>query len=887
MRLLSRLSAFSRSAFRRAAVERDLARELRSALEILTEEKIAEGVSPEEARRAARMALGGIDQVREAVRDARPGQWIEQIAQDARYAVRALAKNPGFTAIAVATLALGIGATTAIFSVVHAALIRPLPYPRPDRLVVVWSEYRAAGQSRVPASGHELTEIRRRSRRLADLAGIWVASGSLTGEGEPEQVRTGFVTANFLALLGVRPQLGRFFTPKEEGPSSPRVIVLSDGLWRRKFGGDPGLVGRSVRLESQAYTVLGVMPPGFEVIFPSDASVPADIAVWTPFRDDIAALPRDLSYIRMIARLRPGVGLSEAQSELDGVANGLRSEFREYEQQRLHLSLEPLHRDVVRDIRPVLLALFGGVAMVTLIACANVANLLLARASRREKEIALRAALGATRARIVRQLLTESLLLAFLGGLLGIGIAWGGLKLLLEMRPAGLARIDSAGLNLAVLGCTFISSLATGLLCGLAPVVALSRREPAEALNQRSRGASENRRSQGILVLAEVTLGFVLLVGSGLMVRSFVGLLAADPGFRAEGVLTFQVALPQIRYPDDRSRQRLFQQLLEKVENIPGVASAGAVSHLPLDDYPNWYETYSRDGASAEEKNEFADYRATMPGYFRTIGASVIEGRDFARRDDPEHPNVIVVDQSLARRAWPNESALGKILNVTFIHNGSFDAARAEVIGVVRHVRSQAPGTDGRGQVYVPYLQSARVQLGFVVRTAGAPRHLVAEIRRAVGELDPELAVSKVRTLSDYVEIARRSVRFTTVIAASLAALALLLASVGIYGLVSYAVAARTNEIGVRMALGCGRQVILWMIVARILRLTAAGLAAGLVASLALTGLLSHILYGVRPHDPATIAAAGLILSAAAVVAALVPARRAMRVDPTVALRYE
>ena len=462
-----------------------------------------------------------------------------------------------------------------------------------------------------------------------------------------------------------------------------------------------------------------------------------------------------------------------------------------------------------------------------------------------------------------------------------------GLRLLLAIRPAGLARIDAAGLNPVVLAATLVTSVGTGLLCGLAPVFALSRREPVEVLHERSAGASENRRFQGLLVLSEVALGFVLLVGSGLMVRSFIGLLTADPGFRAAGVLSFQIALPEARYPNDPSRQRLFRELLERVRAIPGVQSAGAVSHLPLDDYPNWYESFAPDGAAPDRKAEFADHRSTMPGYFPTIGATLIEGRDFTFSDDRDHPNVIVVDETLARRTWPGQSALGKMLHVTFIHEGSFDAARAEVVGVVRHIRTQALGSDGRPQVYVPYLQSARVQLGFVVRAATPPSDLIREIRRAAAALDPELAIAKVRGLSDYVDAARHSVRFTMVIASALAALALLLACIGIFGLVSYSVAARTNEIGVRMALGCGRFAILRMVLAQILRLTATGLAVGFVASLGLTRFLSALLYGVTPHDPATLAAAGAFLAGAAALAALVPARRATRVDPVVALRHE
>ncbi len=889
MRAAHRFLSLLRNLFRKEHLERELDEELHCHLEMLAEEKVAAGLPPEEARREARIELGGVDQVKEAVREVRVGTRLETAWQDVRYAVRRLAGNPGFAAVSILTLALGIGANSAIFSVLDAALIAPLPYPDPGRLVVLWSECRAAKQSRVPSSGPELVEIRRRSRLLADVAGIWVGRGSLTGEGDPEQIRVGQVTANFLSLLGVAPQLGRTFAAGDDGPSAPRYVVVSDGLWRRRFGGDRGLVGRAVRLEGQVYTVVGVMPRSFDVIFPSDASVPPGVEIWTPFRDDLASLPRDLAYIRTIGRLRRGVTVRQAQAELSGIAKSLRAEFREYAVQGLELEAAPLHRDVVREVRPVLLALFGGVGMVVLIACANVANLLLARSTRREREIGLRAALGASRLRIVGQLLTESLVLAGLGGLIGLAIGWGGLKLLLGMRPASLARLHSAGLSPGVLAFTFGISLLTGVLCGLAPALAALKGNLYASLKEGGRGgASVKARPLRALVLTEVALGFVLLIGSGLLLRTFVKLLGADPGFQFQGVLTFQVALPEARYSDDASRQRLFLQLMEKVDSLPGVEAAGAVSHLPLDDYPNWYEYYWRDGAPASERNTLmADHRAILPGFFRSVGSAVTSGRDFTAFDDSSHPNVIVVDESLARRTWPNESALGKRLNVTFIHNGSFDATSAEVVGVVRHIRYEDLTVEVRGQVYVPYLQSARDQLGFTVRTSGDPAALAGPVREAVHRLDPDLAVSRVRPLADAVTEARAAARFTTIIAAALAGLALILAAIGIYGVLSYAVAQRTNEIGVRMALGGQRRDILWLVVGQALRLLGAGLAAGLLGSLMLTGLLVKLLYGVGPHDVPTILGAGLLLAAAGALAAWLPARRALRVDPISALRCE
>jgi predicted permease len=629
------------------------------------------------------------------------------------------------------------------------------------------------------------------------------------------------------------------------------------------------------------------MPPGFEVIYARDASVPRDVDVFRPFGDDVAKRPRDLGFLRMIGRLRPGATVPGAQAELDMIAASLRKEFREYATPGMALTVAPLQNDAVREARPILLALFGAVGMVTLIACANVANLLLARTTRREREIALRAALGATRGRLARQLLTESLLVALLGGIAGLGVGWIALRTLLALRPASLSRIESAGLSPFVLAFTFAVTALAGILSGLAPVGAALRRGAERRLRERG-AAAGSPRAQRALVLVEVALGFVLLAGSGLMLRTFVGLLHADPGFQPRGVLTFQVGLGGGRYPDDASSQRLFRSLLDRVRAIPGVESAGAVSHLPLDDYPNWYEYYWRDGAPEAERNvTMADHRAILPGYFQSEGIRLVAGRDISFDDGPDRPNVIVVDESLAQHTWPGESPLGKRLAVTFIHEGSFDPATGEVVGVVRHVRDHSLAEDGRGQVYVPYLQSTREKLAFTVRTSRNPEELVGPIREAVASLDRDLAVAKVRTMDSYVAAARESTRFATAVALALSGVALLLAFVGIYGVVACTVAARTGEIGVRMALGGSRSRILWLVIGQTLGTTGAGLALGLAASLAVTGLIARMLYGVGPRDPATLATTAAVLAAAGLLAGIVPALRAMRISPTIALRQD
>ena len=592
-----------------------------------------------------------------------PREHLSILRQDATYAVRRMRQSPGFTGIIVLTLALGIGGISAIFSVVKVVLLDPLPYANPDRLVLVWNEFRSQGLTRVPGAGFALQQLRDRAKSFEAIGGIWASNGTFLGEGAPEQVKVGNVTGNFLPTLGATPLLGRTILPEDEGIGKPPVIVLSYGLWQRRFGGDPAILGRPVRMDGFNPVVVGIMPPRFRMAFPPDAQVPAEIQAWLPFRDNIYAQPRALYYLRYVARLRPGVTLAQANEEASAIGAQLRKEFTEYANDQLGFNVVPMHRDTVREIRPALLALFVGVGLVLLIACVNVANLLLARAGTRHKEMALRAALGASRGRVVRQLLAESMALAAAGGVAGLLVGWSSLKQLLALAPPGLIPPGSLRLDAEILGFTAFVTLGCGLLFGLAPALDASKVNLVEALQEGGRGSASaiRDRSRTALIVGEVALGFILVIGAGLMVRTFVAVQKVDPGFRASGLLTFAMDLPGWRYPGDEKHIALVRQVEERLRALPGVESVGGISHLPLDDYSNWYSPFSPAGASADKKNTMmADHRSATPDYFATMGAQVVAGRVFDAHDEEAKRPVVVVDERAAREAWPNESAIGK-----------------------------------------------------------------------------------------------------------------------------------------------------------------------------------------------------------------------------------
>jgi putative ABC transport system permease protein len=847
-------------------------------------------MSPEEARYAAVRKFGNVTRIKEDTRDVWSVVWLEQSLQDIRFGLRVLRKSPGFAVVAILTLALGIGANTAIFSVVNAVLLQPLPYPNANRLAIIWSQW--GNETRGPASGPEMIELRNRSRVLDEIGGIWATSGTITGTAEPEQVRLAFTTANFLPLLADKPQLGRFFAPGEDRGGAAPLMILTDGLWRRQFGANPGIIGQTARLNGNDFTVVGVLPRDFKLLFPDGSGVMADVQVFIPFLNDLEKTNRDTGYIRMIGRLRRGVTVAQAQSEAESIAAQLRGEAKEYAEQSLHLTVASLQADDVRLVQPALLSLFAAVGLVLLVTCANVANLLLSRAGGRRHEAALRTAMGAERRRIVRQLLTENLLLGCLGGAVALGIGWAALKWILSLQPEGISPLIAVKLDGWVLAFTLVLSILTGILFGLAPALSVARGDLIDILKKSGKTGTPGKPwLRQLLIVSEVALGCVILVGTGLMIRTFSSLLRVDPGFHPEDVLTFQLAFSGPRYRTVESVTNFLKELRTNLAAMPGAQSVSGVSHLPLDEGKgNWYSYYWAEGAPIQQQNTvMADHRSTLPGYFRTLGATMLTGREFEDTDDGAHMHVCVVDDTVADAIWHGQDVIGKKLSVEDSPTGPFQFVRESVvvIGVVKHLQSHSLTSKGRGQIYLPVPLAPRPVYSLIVRTTAPMQTFAAYVQQEVKKLDKEMPVSNLRPQMDYVEMARAQTRFVTVLAEALAALALFLACIGIYGVTSYSVAQRTSEIAIRLALGAHSTDIRGLVLRQSALPVALGVVAGLPLAAAVAPLLSGLLFGVRPSDPLTYAAISLVLATVGVLACYIPARRAMRVDPMVALKYE
>ena len=817
---------------------------------------------------------------------------MSTLVHDLRLALRALRRTPGFTAAAVAALALGIGATTTIFTVVNGVLLRPLQYEAPDRLVNIWNDLGQGAQSLPAVSQLDFRDYKERSRTIEDFAAAAEGNvanlrGNLTGEGEPERADVVTVTANFFPLLGVRPLIGRQFQPEEEVVNGPHVVMLSYRLWQRRYAADPTLVGKTIQIDGVAHEVVGILPRNFTLQLPKEAFQVTDGDLWAPIQFDYGEpLPRNLTFFTVFGRLAPKVTMEQAQAEMNLIAEQFRSEFKEHAASNLRIRAVPLHYDVVKHARPALLVLLGAVGMVLLIACANVANLLLVRGTTRQAEFALRTALGASRGAMIRQVLSESLLLALAGGGLGLGITLGALEVLRRLHPANLPRLADVRMDGTVLLFTVVICAVTSVLFGLVPALRAAATDPQEHLKSGGRGGSagDRRRARSLLIVAEVALSVVLLVGAGLLIRSFIALQRVDPGYDGSDVLTFELSMPSGKYPGGAPRRAFFSELREKLAALPGVTTVGLVSQLPLTGSGPLSPFAYNEETARNFESVTADGRSVSPEYFETMDAKLLAGRTFTYQDSIGTPPVIIVDETLAKLAWPGQNAVGKQLQLAPTGDPN---AFSEVVGVVEPMRQHDLTRDILHQIYYPIGQGTPTNMTFVVETTLDPATLIPTVRRTVNEMDPDLPLSRLTPMSTYLTEGQAHARFSLVLMSVLGAVALLLTAVGVFGVISYSVSQRTREFGIRLALGEDPRHTRLNVVMGGMRLVLISIAIGLVGSLLVTRLIVGLLYHVSPADPVTFAGIGVLLGGVALLACYLPARRATRVDPALALRSE
>jgi len=812
---------------------------------------------------------------------------MESFLQDCRYAVRILARSPGFTLIAVLALALGIGANSAIFSIVNAVILKPLPYDKPEQLVQLWMRFTGIG---IPndqnwVSAPEFVDLQQ-NQSLSHLAAISSNSFNINITGTPERIDSAVVSTSFFPLLGVQAQLGRVFLPEEGQPGREHVVLLSDGLWRRRFGADPAISGRKLVMNGQSYQVIGVLPRDFQL--------PLEAEVWTPLvflADDLSPNSRGNHQYQVIARIKPGLSLDQARADLDVVSQRIIDQHRDYPYRQFNFRVLtiPLLEQQIGDIKTALWVLMSAVGLVLLIACANVANLLLVRASSREREIAVRQALGVSRWRLLRQLLTESAILGLLAGVIGLFLGYWALRLLTTLAATSFPRVVEAHMDLRVLAFTLLVSLATGLLFGLAPAFS-SRHVTHDALKEGGRGGTAGAGSQrlrGTLVVAEVVLSLTLLVGAGLLIRSFLRLQDVDTGFRPEGVLTMRISLPSEKYAKIEQNRTFFRELLAQIRRLPGVDAAGGATGLPLSG-AGWSGTTTVDSQAVQPQDASpeADQRPVFPGYFEALAIPLVRGRYFEQRDNETGAPVAIIDETIANTYWPKEDPIGKR-----IKQGGRQSSQPwrTIVGVVRHVRYRTLESPSRVEFYWPYDQTSFPlgSMSLAIHTSSDPRSLAGVVQRQVQALDPDQPAYRIRTMAELMSESMARRRLSMFLLAIFAGVALALAAVGIYGIMSYSVAQRAHEVGIRMALGAGSMDVVRMVLGQSLGLTLAGILVGLLGSLALTNFLSSLLFNIKATDATTFLLVALILAVVALVASFVPAYRATTVDPVDALRQE
>jgi putative ABC transport system permease protein len=811
---------------------------------------------------------------------------MDTFRQDLQYSVRRLLQAPGFTAVAALTLALGIGANTAIFSVVHGVLMKPLPFPQSERLVGVYHQF--DGDKLAVMSGPNFLDVAHGAKSLENAAAIQRQRVILTGEGDPVRLVTAAVSASFFDVLRQRPEIGRTFLRDENTPGRTDIIVLSHTLWQQRFGGDPGILGRRIHIDGVPKEIVGIMP--------SDFDYPAEAQAWMPIAYDqgFVTTQRGAWYLSVVARLKPGVTPEQSAAEVQAIGRTLAKQYPDADGS-IGMTTKPLLEVMVGDVRTSMLVLLAAVGLVLVIACANVANLLLARAAVRESEIAVRTALGARRGRLVRQLLTESVLLACLGAALGLILSSWGLDLLVRLKPAGIPRLDDVTIDGTVLLFTAGIAIATGIVFGLVPALHATRDTVAGALKEAGRGGMASRASarlRGVLVVSELALAVMLLVGAGLLMRSFMRLQSVDPGFNPARTLSFELTFPDEAYGDDHEARivSFFDQLLPRLRALPGVKAADAVMGLPLSgmSFNISFEVTGRPSVPPQDQPSM-EIRVATPGYFSTLGIPLERGRYFTDRDRAGSVPVILLTESAARQYFPNEDPIGKkiVLGWGKRVKGQRIRAGGEIVGIVGDVKEQGLSVASEPQLYMPLRQWPVQSMSVVVKTATPPGGIADAVKEQVYAVDPNLPVSNVRTLDDIVARSISQPRFYMLLLAIFAGVALVMAAIGIFGVLSYAVAQRTREIGIRMALGAQERSVVRLVVGQAMTLVLAGVAIGVAAALALSKTMASMLFAIQATDPETFVAVALLLTVIALLASYLPARRATRVDPIIALRAE